>query len=115
VVISIRVNINQKSLVIEEILSQRKQTIAAIAENLMKEVKFDVKLISDSVCSLAGLQVELDIMKRRDPRWFNADSNFKLALGRFLDLKEDAVSNFVKAEPSLREGKVCFVSSPSTS
>ncbi len=48
VVVSINVNINQKAQVIEEILSQRKQTIVGIAENVMKEVAFDLKLISDA-------------------------------------------------------------------
>jgi hypothetical protein len=95
VVLRIKVNINQKAQVIEEILSQRKQTIVAIAENVMKEVAFDVKLISDAPCSQPKLQEALKGLKRRDAEWFNADSNFKSTLENLLSLKEETVFDFV--------------------
>ena len=95
VVLSIKVNINQKAQVIEEILGQRKQTIIGIADNVMKEVIFDLKLVSDAQCSQEKLQEELNVLKKRDAEWFNVDSNFKESLGILLSLKEETIFDFV--------------------
>ncbi len=95
VVLRIKVNINQKSQVIEEILSQRKQTMVGIAESIMKEVEFDLKLISDAPCPQLELHRELTTLKRRDAAWFNTDSNLKVSLEALLSLKEATVSDYV--------------------
>ena len=105
-VISIKVNVNQKSLVIEEMLRQRQSTIVAIHVNLMTEVKFDQKIVSDAPAPPARLERELEAMQGRDPGWFNVDSNFKDSLCRLLDLKEEEISAFVKGDPSLQDDKV---------
>ncbi len=96
VVLCVKVNINQKAQVIEEILSQRKQTIVGIAENVMKEVVFDLKLISDAPCPQPKLQEALKSLKGKDNEWFNNDSNLKESLGTLLSLKEETVFDFVE-------------------
>jgi hypothetical protein len=101
VVLEIKVNINQKAQVIEEMLSQRKQTIAGIAENIMKEVIFDAKIVSDDPCPQPKLQRALEKVKKRDPEWFNVDSNLKESLGNLLALKEKTIYDFV-----VKQGKV---------
>ena len=95
VVVVVKPNINQKAQLIEEILNQRKQTIIGIAENVKKEVMFDVKLVSDAPCSQKKLQNALLSVKERDAEWFNVDSNFKESLGNLLALKEETISDFV--------------------
>ena len=102
-VFGIRVNINQKARIIEEILSQRKQTAIAFTENVAKELTFDVKLISNSDSSFArsGLNQMLMCMEVMDHEWFNSDVNLKNKLGDVLTAKQNAVSAFV--EQSLRE------------
>ncbi len=104
-VFGIRVNINQKGRIIEEILSQRKQTAIAFAENVVKELKFDVKLVSnsDSTQARAGLDGMIVSMKGRDHEWFNSDVNLKNTLGDVLAAKENAVTAFV--EQSLNENR----------
>jgi hypothetical protein len=99
----IRVNINQKSRIIEEMLTQRKQTAITFAENVARELTFDVKLISNSDSSIAraGLKQMLVSMKALDPQWFSSDLNLKNTLGQVLTAKEEAVSAFV--EQSLKE------------
>jgi hypothetical protein len=96
VVLRVKVNINQKAQVIEEMLSQRKQTIVGIAENVMREGAFDLKLIADTPCPQPKLQEALESLKGRDAEWFNADSKFKEALGTLLSLKEETVFDFVE-------------------
>ena len=103
IVIRINVNINQKSQVIEEILGQRKQTIVAIAEGLQKEVKFDLKLISESAHTTTCLKEGLKSVKMLEPAWFNADSNFKEILGDLLSQKEKDIFYFVSQENSLKD------------
>ena len=104
VVFTIRVNINQKARTIEEVLSQRKQTAVTFTENVAKELTFDVKLISNSDSTSAGavLKELLLSYKTKSPEWFNSDVNLQQALGKVLEAKQAAVSEFVKSEPSLR-------------
>ena len=108
VVFTIRVNINQKARTIEEVLSQRKETAVTFTENVTKELTFEVKLISnsDSASARAVLKELLMSYKTKSPEWFNSDVNLQEALRKVLEAKQEAVSAFVKAEPSLRE-KVC--------
>jgi hypothetical protein len=105
VVFTIRVNINQKARTIEEVLSQRKQTAVTFTENVTKELTFDVKLISnsDSASARAVLKELLMSFKKKSPEWFNSDVNLQEALRKVLEAKQEAVSAFVKAEPSLPE------------
>ena len=102
-VIKVKVNINQTSQVIEQILGQRKQTIVAIAEGLQKEVKFDLKLTSESAYTTSCLKDGLKSVKMLEPAWFNADSNFKEILEILLLLKEKDIYNFVSQEKSLKD------------
>ena len=104
VVFTIRVNINQKARTIEEVLSQRKQTAVVFAENVAKELTFDVKLISNSDSTNVGIVLNELLMsyKTKSPEWFNSDVNLQDALGKVLEAKQLAVSAFVKSDPSLR-------------
>lgn len=89
VVVSVKVNINQKALTIEEILEQRKCNILAIGDRLEKEIQFDVQLISKNTCCLWKLQRHLLNARERDATWYNSNSNYRSALDQLLRLKEE--------------------------
>jgi hypothetical protein len=95
VVVSVRPNINQKAKLIEEMLSHRKQTIIGITEHIMKEIVFDVKLVSDDICPQFKLEEELEKIKQKDAEWFNIDSNFQECLSNLLTCKETTISDFL--------------------
>ena len=94
VVVSVRVNINQKSLTIEEMLCQRKQTVLAVGENLVKEIKFDLKLVlpAGKEPLIPDFDGVLKSVKERSDEWFNTDKNLKEEMTRVLDAKDAAIS-----------------------
>jgi len=98
IVVSVDVNINQKALTIEGILSQRKQTLLSVGENLKREIKFDLQIVSESPCSQESLEKYLKICNQRDDSWFNADVNFKDSIIKVLELKEETIAAFVESE-----------------
>ena len=95
-IVSVKVNINQKARIIEEILSQRQQTILAIGDGLSREIRFDLQFVSAEPCNLAKLSEHLQNERKRDATWFNKDANFVAALEKLLDLKLEVVEDFVK-------------------
>ncbi len=105
VVVSVKVNSNQKSLRIEEILSSRKKTILAFVDNIAREIKFDMQLVSKTPFNEFSFknQLEFEGIKTRNEEWFNEDKNFKSALEIVLEpaRKQDVVQAFVEQELGL--------------
>ena len=95
VVISIKVNINQKSKTLEEILGLRKLTVMNAAANLRKEIRFDLKLVTDAPCDLSGFDAEVKKLMDHNPEWFNSDTNFEGAVSGVLKLKDVAITRNV--------------------
>ena len=99
VVVSVKVNVNQKALTIEDMLRQRQRSIRTVGENLAKEIVFDLQLVSDEPCDWY-VRTLRDHMKEevaeKDPTWFNTDSNLKAALDKVLALKQTIIREFVK-------------------
>ena len=102
VVVSVKVNSNQKSLRIEEILSSRKKTILAFVDNIAREIKFDMQLISKTPFNEFSFknQPEFEDIKTKNEEWFNEDKNFKNALEDILEpaRKHDVVQAFIEQE-----------------
>ena len=99
VILSVTVNINQKSLTIEEVLSQRKNMIEALGQNVGKEIEFDLQLVSNdpySIDEATDVEKCLKDVSGDDPAWFNSDTNFLEILQRILKVKEDTIVKCVR-------------------
>lgn len=109
-ILSIKVNINQKSPTIEEVLSQRKNIIVALGQNVSKEIKFDLHLVSRSMpyspSESPDLQACLEKVNEESPDWFNSDSNFLESLTTILNKKENAIIRSVKSRLSQESAQV---------
>ena len=95
VVISIKVNINQKSKVLEEILGLRKLTVINAAANLRKEIRFDLRLVPGAPCELTTFDENVKRLIKHQPEWFNSDTNFKDAVSRIIMFKEESIAENV--------------------
>ncbi len=104
VVVSVKVNSNQKSLRIEEILSSRKKTLLALADNAANGIKFDMQLLSNAPFDELEFKKQFGDIEAESVEWFNADQNFKRALDKVLEpeRKYDAIQKFVKQELKVR-------------
>jgi hypothetical protein len=100
VVVSFKVNSNQKSLRIEDILGSRKQNILAFADNVAREIKFDLQLVSKTPFDDLEFKQQFEHIKARNMAWFNEDKNFKRALNEILEprRKYEAIREFVARE-----------------
>lgn len=102
VVMSVKVNSNQKSLRIEEILGSRKKTILAFVDNIAREIRFDLQLVSKNPFDELNFknQPEFEVIKTKNEEWFNEDTNFKSALEIVLESerKQCVVQAFVEQE-----------------
>jgi hypothetical protein len=99
VVVSIKVNINQKSRTLEEILELRKHTVMTAGENLKKEIKFDLKLVSDKSCDLSTFTEGFETLAKRSAEWFNSDTNFAHAVNCLLELKGNTIEKNLETLP----------------
>jgi len=95
VVISIKVNINQKSKVLEEILGLRKLTVVNAAANLRKEIRFDLRLVPGAPCDLTRFDESVKKLIEHQPEWFNSDTNFKDAVSSIIKFKEESITQNV--------------------
>lgn len=92
VVVSIKVNINQKSKTLEEILGLRRNTVLTAGENLKKEIIFDFKLVSDKRCDISDFTNRFKELISHDPVWFNSDAKFIEAMQNLIDYKQSCIS-----------------------
>ena len=93
VVVSIKVNINQKSKTLEEILGLRKNTVVTAGENLKKEIIFDFKLVApDKRCDISYFTNHFNHLIKHDPVWFNSDTIFIDAMKKLVEYKEKCIS-----------------------
>jgi hypothetical protein len=97
VVVTMKVNINQKSLTIEEMLRQRKQTVVSVAENLAREVQFDLALAKIGAGEPAPrFEDVLRGVRERDDAWFNVDRNLQDEMSRVINAKYGAIAESVR-------------------
>ena len=96
VVVTMKVNINQKSLTIEEMLRQRKQTVVSVAENLAREVQFDLMLAIGAKEPAASFEEVLRGVRERDDAWFNVDRNLQDEMSRVINAKHGAIAESVR-------------------
>jgi hypothetical protein len=113
IILSIKVNINQKSPTIEEVLSQRKNIISALGQRVSKEIKFDLQLIQGSkpyeLEESPELRTSLEEISVESPDWFNSDHNFLAILKNILKKKEEAIIKCVTSRLSQERAQVCKV------
>ena len=95
VVVSVKVNINQKSKTIEEILCQRKQTAIDIGDTVINEIEFDTKFVSSIPWPEARFREDLSVLLEHDEEWFNSDINFQSIINEIITLKKDTIQTFV--------------------
>ena len=95
VIITIKVNVNHPRT-LEQNLELRKQMVITAGENLKKEIKFDLRLISNESFVLLGFDEEIELLIKLAPDWFNSDVNYKRALEKLLDLKQITITNLVR-------------------
>jgi hypothetical protein len=95
VVVSVKVNINQKSKTIEEILCQRKQTAIDIGDAVINEIEFDTKFVSSIPWPEARFREDLSVLFEHDDEWFNSDINFQSTINEIITLKKDTIQTFV--------------------
>jgi hypothetical protein len=98
VVVSVRVNINQKGLTIEEMLRQRKRMVKGVADSLVRDIQFDLKLVGEGMGEgqapfLGGI---LTAFEEKEDSWFNVDQNLKEAMSGLLEAKQQAISRIIQ-------------------
>ena len=97
-VVSIKVNINQKAGTIEEILGRRKATMMSIGEGVINDVDFDLTIVSNRLNTSEALtnfkktimpdfKATLYNIVDHHAEWFNTDNNLKLAMESIFYLK----------------------------
>ena len=112
VVVSFKVNVNQKSKTLEETLEQRKVTVRNAAANMRKEVRFDLRLVSGAPPDLEDFDERIQELMRKTAEWFNSDTNFQKAVRDIIKCKDDAITANVKAlgaVPNVSSDAVCTV------
>ena len=111
IIVRVKININLKSLTIEEMIGKRRRAQIVMIENLMKEVRFDLKLLqiqfSDEqiVSALLPMESMKNEAKECDAEWFNEDENFRRHVNHALELKRQALfllyRQWLEAEPKV--------------
>ena len=96
--VSIKVSINPKIMIIDEMLGRRKQTVQAIGDGVINDADFDLKLVSENPWPAAELREQFHIITKRNAEWFNNDENFQTVLDSILKLKKETYIDFVKKE-----------------
>ena len=98
VVLHVKININLKAQTIEEMIGRRKQSQIVLVENLMKEIKFDLKILQID-CKDRDVEIALKPVENLIPKanqkgaaWFNEDQNFRSYLNEALDEKQKAIT-----------------------
>ena len=98
VVLHVKININLKAQTIEEMIGRRKQSHIVLVENLMKEIKFDLKILQID-CKDRDVEIALKPVENLIPKanqkgaaWFNEDQNFRSYLNEALDEKQKAIT-----------------------
>jgi hypothetical protein len=95
-VVRVRVNANARNCTLDEMLYRRKQTVLNIGQDLLKEIQFDMKLISKENFSTTVLDNAMLKTKERDSGWFDFDENFTDELDTLLSKKQRTISKAVK-------------------
>jgi len=97
-VVSVKININQKAMTIDEILSRRQNTVTALVEGVMNEIAFDSQIFATNPWPEAAFRQSVQTLTAHEGAYFNADKNFKDSLDEILKLKKDTIDKFVKDE-----------------
>jgi ankyrin repeat protein len=97
-VVSVKVNINQKAMTIDEILRRRKHTVTALIEGVENEIAFDSQIFTSNPWPEAEFKSKIQLLTARDDEFFNVDNNFKDALDEILSLKKKTIIQFVRNE-----------------
>jgi hypothetical protein len=99
VVFSVKVNCNQKSRRIEEILANRRKNMLSFADSAANEIKFDLQLVSKAPFDELKFKKQCDDIMAKTVEWFNLneDKSFKSALEYVLEptRKYEAIQEFV--------------------
>ena len=98
IVVRIKVNINPKTMTLEEILGRRKQTVRAIGEGIINDVDFDLKLVSKNPRPTAQLKQRISVYTDSEAVFFNNDSFFQRTLDEILKLKKTTYISYVETE-----------------
>ena len=95
IVVAVKVDINQKAMVIEEILRQRKKAVITIADSIINEIEFDSQIVSSTTFFGSELRKKLRMITGHHDEWFNSDKNLRNALSWILALKKSAIEEIV--------------------
>ncbi len=98
VVVSIKVNKNQKIMTIEEILSRRKNIVSSIRDGVTNDMEFDLRIVSNSPWSMAQFKESLRKLVDQDAEKFNDDNYLKITLDSILEHKRQTCQDFVNSE-----------------
>ena len=109
VVVTIKVNKNQKIMTIEEILSRRKNIVSSIRDGVTNDIEFDLRIVSNSAWSIAEFKESLRKLVDQDAEKFNDDNYLKITLDSILERKRQTCQDFVNAVmDSSNEQVSCF-------
>ncbi len=97
-VVSVKVNINQKAMTIDEILRRRKHTVTALVEGVVNDIAFDSQIFTSNTWQDDKFRQSVKQWTLHDDQYFNADNNFKDTLDKILALKKETIIQFVQAE-----------------
>ncbi len=97
VVVSIKVNKNQKIMTIEEILSRRKNIVSSIRDGVTNDMEFDLRIVSSSPWSMTQFKESLRKLVDQDAEKFNDDNYLKITLDSILQRKRQTCQDFVNA------------------
>jgi hypothetical protein len=98
IVLNVKININLKALTIEEMIGRRQQSQIVTVENLMKELKFDLKILQvdcledELESAIKSLSDLVEKAHNKGASWFNEDQNFRSFLNDSLDEKQKAIT-----------------------
>jgi hypothetical protein len=106
-VVRIRVNANVKHSTLEELLHRRKKTVMKVGECLLKEIMFDVRLVSKDDFSTSVFDKAMVRSEGKDPAWYDFDENFKDELDTLVRKKKRTI--FKAVENWEGEGKLKVV------
>ncbi len=123
-VLPTKVNINQKMMTIEEILSQRKHTVISMRNSVLSDVDFDLRFISKITERLSrslksnqpaatnimrvfqDVKVKLGEITEHDAEWFNNDANLIKAVTKCQDLRLQAYQDVINEIMEPMDGEV---------
>jgi hypothetical protein len=110
VVVSIKVNKNQKIMTIEEILGRRKNIVSSIRDGVTNDMEFDLRIVSNSPWSMAEFKESLRRLVDQDAEKFNDDNYLKITLDSILERKRKTCQEFVDAvmDSSNEQVSFCF-------